>query len=447
MQGADAVFPATVTGTPTMTYTWKHNGAVLFNDGSHIFGADTATLSITNVQVADALSYSVTAVNSYGTTSSNVFLGVEIAAPKPNTVPGQFIYDPFDYPAGPYPASSYYSWDHIITIYNQQTGEPAFWTALGGLNAAVQGNDLLNYVGVNRVPPGEYPWPGVDCNSVNLWYWSSAANNNHLRFGGINQTNGAAYFSCLLHIDQGATLSQGTFDVIGGFTSDTTADTWNYKLCTQVSSGGDAYWLGVFKGVGAGVSAGSINGQWALAKPLGRGQLHFVVGCYKFGSGTNLVGGSLTNDDIVALWIDPDRSTFGALEANVPVPNAGGLQTNWATNAAIADFGLKGTAPPASKRLTELRIGRTWASVTPPYYPAVKISNTPADVTLSWPAKDTPYDPANGVYRGYTFQKAEGLTGWSDIAPPYTPDGTGTNNTYTESIGSSQYYRLVYPPR
>src|SRR5581483_4221323 len=110
-------------------------------------------------------------------------------------------------------------------------------------------------------------------------------------------------FSCLFHVDQGATLSQGTSDVIGGFTSDSTADSWNYKLCTQVSNGGDGYWLGVFKGGGSSVGPGSLNGQWATAKQLGRGQVHLLVGCYKFGSGTNLVAGSLTNDDTVALWI------------------------------------------------------------------------------------------------------------------------------------------------
>jgi hypothetical protein len=121
--------------------------------------------------------------------------------------------------------------------------------------------------------------------------------------------------------------------------------------------------------------------------------------------------------------------------------------TNWNNNAPIAEFGMKGTVPPASKRMAELRIGKTWASVTQPYYPNLKLTSTPTDVTLSWPAKDTPYDPANGVYHGYTFQESPGLTGWADISPPYAVDGTGTNNTITETIGSGQFYRLVLPPR
>jgi hypothetical protein len=446
--GSNAVFHGVVTGTATLTYTWKHNGTTLANDGVHIFGADTDTLTIVGVQVGDALNYNLTATNGYGSANRTAALGVETAVPKPNTVPGQIIYDPFDYPTGPYPAVGTYSWDHIISIYNQVTGQPVFWyNASGALNAAVQDNDLVNWNSAGRTGPGQYPWPGVDCNSVNLWYWSSAANNNHLRFGGVDQTNGAAYFSCIFDVDQGAALSQGTFDVVGGLTSGTDVDSWNYKLCTQVSSGGDSYILGVFKGNGTVINSGSVNGQWVSGKTLFRGQMHFLVGCYKFGSGTNLVGGSLTNDDIVSLWIDPDRSTFGRSEANVPAPDAGGMLTNWNANAPITEFGLRGSVPPASKRMTDLRIGKTWASVTKPYYPKVKIASSGTDATVSWPAKDTPYDSANNVYHGYQLQESSDLTTWTDIAPPYTLDGTGTNDTFTESLDTHQSYRLVEPPR
>src|ERR1043166_7567346 len=157
------------------------------------------------VRVGDALNYTLPATNGYGSANRTAALGVETAVPKPNTVPGQIIYDPFDYPTGPYPAVGTYSWDHIISIYNQVTGQPVFWyNASGALNAAVQDNDLVNWNSAGRTGPGQYPWPGVDCNSVNLWYWSSAANNNHLRFGGVDQTNGAAYFSCIFDVDQGA---------------------------------------------------------------------------------------------------------------------------------------------------------------------------------------------------------------------------------------------------
>jgi len=59
----------------------------------------------------------------------------------------------------------------------------------------------------------------VDCSAQNQWYWSSAPNNNHLKFGGVNQTNGAAYFSFIFHATQFGALNNGQADVIAGFTS------------------------------------------------------------------------------------------------------------------------------------------------------------------------------------------------------------------------------------
>ena len=197
-------------------------------------------------------------------------------------------------------------------------------------------------------------------------------------------------------MDQGSPLNQGAFDVIAGFTSGDSdlnaglnANTFNYKLCTQVDSGGDGYYLGVFKGNDATISGSSVSGQWAAAKHLGRGELHLVVGCYKFNAGTNLVGGSLTNDDVVSLWIDPPLSSFGASEFNLPTPDAGGVLTNWNSNARITEFALRGTVAPASKRVADLRIGRTWASVTGPYLPSLQMTTGVSDLTLAWPAKDS----------------------------------------------------------
>src|SRR5439155_5660311 len=82
-------------GTPTLTYAWKHNGAALVNDGSHIFGADTATLTIVGVQATDALCYTVVVSGPYSpaATSAAALLTVITAPCQPNSVPGQIIYD------------------------------------------------------------------------------------------------------------------------------------------------------------------------------------------------------------------------------------------------------------------------------------------------------------------------------------------------------------------
>ena len=197
LPGSSASFTVTATGSGTLSYAWKHNGVALVNDGVHILGADTPTLNVVGVDASDARLYSVTVTNAFGSASSSATLTIVLSPFSPSTIPGLIVYEPFNYPAGPFPASGFYSWENIVSAHNQVSGQPAFsYNASGALNAAVQALDLANYSSVTRSPPGLYPWPGIDCNSTNHWYFSSAPNNNHLKFGGVDQTNGAAYFRC-----------------------------------------------------------------------------------------------------------------------------------------------------------------------------------------------------------------------------------------------------------
>ncbi len=441
--GSNVTFTVAATGT-SITYSWKHNGTTLVNDGVHIFGADTSSLTIAGIDVTDSRLYTASVNNSFGGDARDAYLFVIMAGPEMDTTPGLVIYEKFNYPVQlypgfPAPAGWINSWEYIISTYNHVTGQAAYWNRTGNAYCTVESGFLRD---PGQSTSGQYPIPGIDCASSNQWYWSSAPNNNHLKFGGISQADGAAYFSCVVHITQGAPLNTGQFDTIAGFTSgDSTnapnADTWNYKLCTQADNGGDGYYLGVFKGNGSTINGSSGNGEWAYGKHLARGHIHFLVGCYKFVSGTNLIGGSLTNDDIVTLWIDPDRSTFDAAENNLPTPDAGGSQSHWFQNAVISEFGLRGTVPPASKRITDLRIGTTWASVTKPYYPTLHMVKTPTDATLTWPTKDS----------GYVLQHTNDVsaTTWTTIDPPYATDGP--NNTVTVGSDSADFFRLYYPPR
>jgi hypothetical protein len=96
-----------------------------------------------------------------------------------------------------------------------------------------------------------------------------------------------------------------------------------------------------------------------------------------------------------------------------------------------------------------LRIGKTWASVTHPYYPALNVTTTPSDLTLSWPAKDSfglGTEFSSGHY-GYQLRTA------SDVMGPYTFDlndnnsQSGGSNIVTEIPLSPQFWQLIYPPR
>jgi hypothetical protein len=84
--GATATFSVTVTnGTLPLSYQWEFNGSPLTNgvqNGAHISGATNATLTITNVQPADAGIYLVIVSNVVrSVTSSNAVLTV-VTAPQ-----------------------------------------------------------------------------------------------------------------------------------------------------------------------------------------------------------------------------------------------------------------------------------------------------------------------------------------------------------------------------
>ncbi|HTH49164.1 MAG TPA: LamG-like jellyroll fold domain-containing protein [Candidatus Limnocylindria bacterium] len=68
--GAGAAFTVVATGTAPLTYEWRKGGTKL-NDGGNISGAKTATLTLSNVQAADAGNYTVAVANNDGSVNSS----------------------------------------------------------------------------------------------------------------------------------------------------------------------------------------------------------------------------------------------------------------------------------------------------------------------------------------------------------------------------------------
>ncbi len=76
--GGTATFSVTASGTTALSYQWRKAGANITGNAS----ATTATLTLTNVQAADAASYDVVVTNASGSVVSNAFtLTVSGAAP------------------------------------------------------------------------------------------------------------------------------------------------------------------------------------------------------------------------------------------------------------------------------------------------------------------------------------------------------------------------------
>ncbi|HWN94769.1 MAG TPA: immunoglobulin domain-containing protein, partial [Methylomirabilota bacterium] len=84
--GATAVFAVSVSGAPAFTYQWRFNGADLLNSAL-VRGATTATLTLSNVQAAQAGFYSVLVRNPSGETlSSDASLQVTELVPLPDAL-------------------------------------------------------------------------------------------------------------------------------------------------------------------------------------------------------------------------------------------------------------------------------------------------------------------------------------------------------------------------
>ncbi|MGO8675015.1 MAG: beta strand repeat-containing protein, partial [Limisphaerales bacterium] len=83
--GANVSFSVTASGTPPLSYQWQFNGA-------NLSGATTSSLTLTNVQTANAGSYTVVVTNSAGSVSSAAAVLTVLTAPAIVTEPvGQSV--------------------------------------------------------------------------------------------------------------------------------------------------------------------------------------------------------------------------------------------------------------------------------------------------------------------------------------------------------------------
>jgi hypothetical protein len=183
--------------------------------------------------------------------------------------------------------------------------------------------------------------------------------------------------------------------------------------------------------------ADGVNISWDSAVHTA-GETIFLVGNYTFGP-----PGAATNDDSSALWINPDPATFGApLPPGPTVAASLGNDITGGTEGQIISFLLReaNTSEPSSMTVDELRIGTSWASVTPPgtvSKPTLNISRSTNAVVLSW--------STNAV--GFVLQSAPALGAPPSWSPSPLPVYiSGTQYTATDSISAdATFYRLQRP--
>jgi hypothetical protein len=228
---------------------------------------------------------------------------------------GGLLYEPFDYGSGQLLTAATTNW------YLNGTGDDTL-VAAGSLNI-----------------PGLAPSLG---NSITNGGAGAA-----VRTALPSITSGSLYYSFALRVDDVGSAFTSTTSFIAAFIDG--ASTYGARLMPRRVDD-DTYNLGVTK-----VTASAV--VWAPDNFVD-GQTLFIVGRYTFNTGS-------TTDDAVDLWINPAAATFGAGSPPTPTLTAALTGTDL---AAIAQFTFRQNTTgntPAAMTFDELRIGFTWADVTP----------------------------------------------------------------------------------
>jgi hypothetical protein len=346
---------ATASGTQPFTYIWSFDGVV-------ISGATNSTLGV-KLSPASVGSYTVVISNAAGSvTSAPPFVIGPVTV-----VPNQLIYEPFTAYGTMSGPSAPYTWQGVTNLFNQLTGEPAYWQHESGNNNGRMVIDPNYFDGFTANNAPGYPWPGLAGESgqcMDMEVSSAETDNDQMYFWSHGVSPGQSlYFSFILNCDTLGTANIG--DCIAAFCDSSSSTSFNLKLSTQIQTDG-TYWLGLSKGAGT-VNNQSVDANTMWVTGFQPDQDVFVVGLYQVNSGL-----STSNDDTVAMWFDPTNSSFGT--TNIPTPTLG--PSNFGVNNSdIHIFSIHGVQLPGNRYYSDLRIGTTWASVTPMSAPNLTLTN------------------------------------------------------------------------
>ena len=312
--GTAASFSVTAIGSPPLACQWRKNGSNL-SDGGIVSGASSSGLTLSGVSQFDAGSYDVV-VTGFGSVTSAPPAVLTVVSPPSSQL---ILYEPFDYPNVGGPVTS---------------NTPANWT-YGGSGA----NDL-------NVASGSLSYPGL-APSIGNSVTNGGVGLGVRRLLGTNISSGILYFSALFRInDAGFGVWNGASTSVGALTP---TDNTTFRLQVMIkSSSPSGYLVGVQKG-GTGATA------TYDATEHHAGETFFLAGKYDFTAAPNSV----------SLWINPGSSTFGLASE----PATGFVSATTGTDGYTIDrFNMRQntvSSVPAAMQWDELRIGTSWAAVTP----------------------------------------------------------------------------------
>jgi len=379
--GNNVTFTSGADSSLPIKYQWLYFGT------NFLANATNQSLTLTNVQSTNAGSYSVIASNSLGSVTSSVAV-LTVPLTPPTTL---IAYEPFNEP--------------VATLIGGQ-GQ---WFTSASAGAISNGNLTV---------------PGLAASTGNMLSWGTTTVSMRMT-NGITNLSGSVYFSFAYQVDGNSTIPApgASGDSIAGFVSGNTSTYFAPKINIHTNTTGAGFYeMGVFKG------GTEVNGAYA-PNVLAAGQTVFVVASYTFSDGAS--------DDTCSLWVNPDPSTFGA--TNPPTPSAVVPNTTLTADQPQIDrFFLRQAGGPSRSYADEVRVGLTWADVTPPFIasPTLRIiNNGNGTVTMSWPSAAT----------GFNLFSSTSLTlprsSWPAVTDPVIV--SGTNRTVTVSTtGGLKFFTL-----
>ena len=309
-------------------------------DGGTTSGAATATLRVSGVQLTDAATYTLTASNVAGAVTSTGGGVVTVFGDQP-------FAEHFEYPPNSGLGQGGTNVPSNLNPANQ------YWAQV---NTSAGGNDIL-VTNLNLSEPG-----------------LAVSAGNAVRYLGINgigdrlclgpdQTSGAVYLSMLLKLEKidnltGITTNAAAAGILAGFNNTAGTQTGppsvigTRLLARRVGTApACTYNLGVEKNDDT-----VAYRQWDTNN-FTTNAVVFVVGSYQFVSGNNA--------DISRLWVNPATNSFGA--ATPPLTPLAVTNGNNLSPYPLRSFVLNQRANnPDIAVVDELRIGQSWAEVTPP---------------------------------------------------------------------------------
>jgi hypothetical protein len=294
----------------------------------------------------------------------------------------------------------------------QLISEPFNYTAsaTGGIHAQSSGAwQTFNSGDSILVEAGSLSYTGLAASTGNKITYGGAGSEAYRAFTG--QTSGTVYASFLLNI-----TSLGTLNTTGGYPLgfiDNGTTTFGANMWLRLSGTSNF-------NIGINPRTTPANTVW-LPTAYSTGTTYLVVIAYQMVTGST--------NDVVKIWVNP--TSFGGTE-----PTASGTATNsLADLASITRFYLRqdGATTTPNISLDELRIGTTWASVTPAA--AVAPTTQVSDITFS-------NATSTGTTVSWTNGNGNGRIIKANTVNTFTNPTDGTVPTANATYGSGE--QVVY---